>query len=311
MSKVRIVLAPKNSLLLLPLVNEMLAPYDVDITVNETALPFTKEQTILKCSDAEAIMSELEILDEEVLSQCKKLRYISKFGSGTDNIDIEYAKKNGIEVRRAAFANNVSVAEMAIALMFVLFRGLYFSINSVKNKQWERIFGNEVFGKTAGIIGMGAIGRETIRMCAGLGMHVIVFDSFCNDSDFVSRYNIKKAETMEDVLMQADVVFLHVPLLPETRQMINDNTLRLMKSTAYLVNTSRGGLIDEEALYRALKDGVIAGAGADVFSKEPPDPHPILDLDNFILAPHNAAYTKEATEKCIRITTQNLIDMLF
>ena len=131
-----------------------------------------------------------------------------------------------------------------------------------------------------------------------------------NDDEFFQQYSVHKT-VQDEVLKNADVVFLHTPLLPETEYMINDKTLALMKPTAYLINTSRGGLIDEDALYRALKNNVIAGAGTDVFSKEPPDEHPLLELENFVLAPHTAAYTEEAIARCVKMSTQNLIDMLF
>ena len=310
MERVKIVFAPKSFSTMLPTVKEMLKDYDVEYVVNTTDQPFTKEETIKYCADADAIMSEIEILDEEVLSHCKKLKCIAKFGSGTDNIDTAYAKEHGIEVRRAAFTNNESVAEMAISLMFIMMRGLYPAINSVKNGQWNRLLGNEILGKTAGVIGMGAIGREVIRMCHGLGMNIIANDPFYDDEKFMEKYAVNKMER-DEVLKNADIIFLHTPLLPETEGLINDETLKMMKSTAYLINTSRGGLIDEEALYRALKDGVIAGAGVDVFSKEPPDEHPLLGLENFVLAPHTAAYTKEAIDRCVKVSTKNLIEMLF
>ncbi len=293
--------------------DELLKDYEeLEIVMNTTGRTLTEEEMIDQCSDIDGIIVGIDPMSEKVLKSAKNLKAISKYGAGLDNIDLDAAKELGIKVDRAVATNAMSVAELAIGLMFVASRSIVPTATSVKNGGWDRgkNAGNELYGKTLGIVGLGAIGREVARMAKGIGMNILGYDPYFDNQEFTDRYEISMVE-LEDLLKNADFITLHLPLTEETEHMINKDTLSIMKTSAYLINTSRGGLVDEDALYDALIDGVIAGAAQDVFSEEPPKGgHKLLDLPNFVLTPHIGAYTKEATERMVMQSTQNLIEML-
>ena len=281
-----------------------------EIVANTTGKTLSEEQMIEMCGDAEGLIVGVDPVTGSVLRGAKKLKAISKYGAGLDNIDLKTAKELGIAVDKAAGANAESVAELAVGMFFLLARNISAAVKSVKSGGWERIRGVELRGKTAGIIGLGHIGREVARMAVGLGMKITAYDPYINAEDgFIKKYSIKFAGR-DEVIKEADFLTLHVPCVEETKHMINGNTLSMMKEGAYLVNVSRGELTDEAALYEALKSGRLAGAAQDVFSKEPPGKHPLLELDNFILTPHIGAYTKEANVNMAVSSTENLIRML-
>lgn len=215
----------------------------------------------------------------------------------------------GIKVEKAEGTNSTSVAELTVGMFFVMARNMFMSINSVKNNGWERVIGCEITGKTLGIIGLGHIGREIARICHGIGMNLIAFDPYMKDDEFTKKLNITMMD-FDDALKNGDFISLNLPLTAETHHIIDYNKLALMKNTAYLINTSRGELVNENDLFTALKQGVIAGAAEDVFSKEPPGEHRLLTLDNFILTPHIGAFTREATKKMVVKSVQNLIRMV-
>lgn len=288
----------------------LLKEHGFEIIVNTLGKTFTEEQMMEQCADVDGIIVGIDPITEKVLRNAKRLKAISKYGAGLDNIDLKVAEELGIKVDRAAGTNAVSVAELAVGLFFTLARGIPAVWRNVRGGGWDRVRGVELLGKTAGIIGLGNIGREVARMASGLGMYVIGYDPYVNPGDeYISKYSIKLME-IADVIKNADFLSLHVPLTEETRHMINTSTLKTMKPSAYIVNTSRGELVDEEALYEALTSGIIAGAAEDVFSKEPPGEHKLLTLDNFILTPHIGAFTAEANVKMAEKSAVNLINML-
>ncbi len=278
--------------------------------INDTGMAFTEEQMIEKCAGADGIIVGIDPVTEKVLKSSHKLRAVSKYGAGLDNIDLEAARKLGISVERAAGTNATSVAELAIGLMFTLARDIPYSAGSTRKGGWDRKKGVEITGKTLGILGLGCIGREVARMADGLGMKISAYDPFVNANDVnIIRYGIEMTG-VEEILRNSDFITLHMPLTDETKHMINRKALEKMKSAAYLINTSRGELVEENDLYNSLVNGVIAGAAEDVFSKEPPGEHRLLSLDNFILTSHIGAFTKEANEKMAMASAVNLLRML-
>ncbi|MGF9714761.1 phosphoglycerate dehydrogenase [Paenibacillus naphthalenovorans] len=283
-----------------------------EIIENDTGKTFTEEEIIgLAGEQVVGIIVGVDPLTEKVLSRCRDLKAVSKYGVGVDNIDLKAAEKLGISVESAVGSNNISVAELAIALMFEAARKISVLSANVKNGGWDRVQGIELTGKTIGVIGGGQIGREVAKRAKGLGMFVVLYDPYFNDSEFLRQYGIVLCDSLKAVLAMSDLVSLHLPLKPETKYMINSDTLKLMKPSSILINTSRGELVDEESLYTALKEKRIAVAAQDVFSKEPPSPdEKLLKLDNFILTPHAGAYTAEAVERMALYSTQNLIRML-
>ena len=254
--------------------------------------------------DAEAVIVGVDRIGEVVLSSCPHLRVISKHGIGVDNIDLEAAKKRGIVVANAPGTNSESVADMAFLFILSCARHLKLVLEQIQNKKWSSpLLGSELEGKILGIVGLGRIGKGVARRALGFGMKVIYFDPFVEEESF-TRVNL------EELFQIADFITLHLPLSSQTRHLVNEKLLSLMKKEAFLINTARGELVDEEALYRFLKEGRIAGAGLDVLSFEPPFESPLLTLPNVLVTPHVAAYTKEANMKMGRIAAWNVVHVL-
>jgi D-3-phosphoglycerate dehydrogenase len=254
--------------------------------------------------DAEAVIVGVDRIGEVVLSSCPHLKVISKHGIGVDNIDLEAAKKRGIVVANAPGTNSESVADMAFLFILSCARHLKLVLEQIQNKKWSSpLLGSELEGKILGIVGLGRIGKGVARRALGFGMKVIYFDPFVEEESF-TRVNL------EELFQIADFITLHLPLSSQTRHLVNEKLLSLMKKEAFLINTARGELVDEEALYRFLKEGRIAGAGLDVLSFEPPFESPLLTLPNVLVTPHVAAHTKEANMKMGRIAAWNVVHVL-
>lgn len=253
--------------------------------------------------DAEGVLVGMDRVGEVVLSRCPNLKVVSKHGVGVDNIDLKAAQKYGVVVANAPGTNSVSVAEMAFTLILTLARQLPYFFEQVKKKDWGATrFGLELEGKTIGIVGFGRIGKTVGQFANAFGMKVLFFDPFISTD--VSSY---QKVTLEQLFREADFITLHAPLSDETREMVNDKLLALMKKEAYLVNTARGELINEEALYRSLKENRIAGAALDVFTHEPPFESPLFSLPNVIATPHISSHTREANLKMGNIAAENII----
>lgn len=245
----------------------------------------------------------LDICDSSVIERADRLRVISRYGAGVSEIDLEAASERGIAVTNAPGANALAVAELAIGLMFCLARGLPKSITSARENLWQRPLGWELTGKTLGLIGLGAVGREVATRARALGMKVIAFDPF-------SKLEGIPMLELEEILEQADVISLHAPLTPETNHLINYKRISRMRDGAILINTARGGLIDEVALEQALQSGKLAGAAADTLEEDPPEDHPLLQLENFLYTPHIGANTIQSVERTGLMAAQNLIAIL-
>lgn len=270
-----------------------------------------KEIIEIAKQDVVGIIIGVDPLPASVLEQLKDLKAIAKYGVGMDNIALDKAAQLGIKVKNASGTNNVSVAELTIALIFALARWIPQNSAHVKEGKVNRISGFELTGKRLGLVGGGMIGREVAKRARGLEMQVSIFDPYFKDKNFLEQYGIDTPDTLDTLLEESDILSLHVPATPETRQMINKSSLAKMKSSAILINTARGELVDEEALYDALASGRIAAAAQDVFSSEPPSmDEKLLKLDNFILTPHIGALTGEAGEKMALASTYNLLEML-
>lgn len=291
-----------------PLLEDM----GLEIIENRTGRTLTEDEIIkLAHTDVVGIIVGVDMLSERVLKNCHHLRAISKYGVGLDNIDLVAAEKLNIKVKNAAGSNNISVAELTLALMFEAARRVSAMSASVKSGSWERTMGMELTGKTIGLIGGGQIGKEVAKRAKGLSMNATIFDPYFKDFAFLKKYQINLCESLPETLRFSDIVSLHLPLTDNTKRIINSRTLGMMKSSAILLNTSRGELIDEEALFAALSGKVIAFAAQDVFSAEPPSPgEKLLTLDNFLLTPHAGAYTAEAIERMALYSTHNLIELL-
>lgn len=282
----------------------------IDVHYNDTGLAYDHETFKKLAKDADAIIVGVDKMDADLIKSCPKLKVICKFGVGTDNIDLEVAKEKNIYVGRTIGSNSRSVAEHVVALMFADSKNIYRSINEVKEGSWNKYTGSELEGKTVGIIGFGAIGKEVAKMCHGLGMNVNVFDMFDITEDTLKEYHAKKVE-FANILETSDYLTLHVPLTEDTANMINYETMKTMKPNSCIINTARGGIVSEEDLQRALKEQVIKSAYFDVYSEEPPHQDDLLiKMNEFALTPHVAARTMESEYRTCVMSSQIILEQL-
>lgn len=280
----------------------------------QIVLPSDTSQEALEAAvqDVEAIiLRTTSAVTPEVIAAAPKLKIISRTGAGVDNVAVDAATERGILVCNLPRVNALSVAEHAVSLMMSLAKDLPAMDRAVRGDRWkERNAGAavELEGKTLGIVGMGGIGSLVAGKCsAGLGMKILAYDPYVRDQFGDKDYEF--APSLEDLFARADVVSLHCPNIPETKGMVTRDLLFAMKPNAYFINCARGEVVDEEALIDLLKERRIAGAGLDVFSREPPGAdNPLLGLDNVILSPHSAALTQEATVRMSTEAAQAVID---
>lgn len=242
----------------------------------------------------QGIVVGMDDFGEEALNRATSLRFVLKYGVGTENIDKEAAKRRGVKVLNMPGVNNDAVAEMAFALMLAASRRVAEGDRNVRSGQWPRLVGHSLIGKTLGVIGTGAIGCRLARLASGFDMRLLGYDPFENAA-FAALGG--EYSTLDGVLSAADAVSIHAPLTENTRHLIGSRELSLMRPNAILVNTARGPVVDEEALYLALKAGKIFAAGLDVFEVEPATGRPITTLDNVVAMPHIAASTRDTMEK--------------
>ncbi len=258
-------------------------------------------------SDADALIVRIAKCDRNVIENSPALRVIGRTGVGYDSVDVEAATKAGIPVVITPGANNLSVAEHAVGMMFAVAKNFVEAQNEMKKGNWEIRYAKKAFelkGKKVGFIGLGAIGRQTQKLCKAIGMETFGYDPYIS-RESMEAMGCEYYEDYRELLRVCDIISIHVPLVEATRGMIGRDELALMKKTAVIINCSRGGIIDEEALADALNRGSIAGAGTDVFEEEPPsEKNPLLCAKNLVYSPHSAAQTKEAVirmaEMCIK-----------
>lgn len=287
---------------------EMLEKHNYEIIRNETGKKYNESQLLNMIEDIDGIIVGLDTISETVLKKAKKLKVIAKYGVGMDNIDLVEAKKLGIKVTFTPGANSESVADFAFSLMLSLSRRVIKLDNMVRSNHWGKIIGSEIYGKTIGIIGTGNIGKGVAMRAKGFKMEVLAYDIY-PDYNFADKYGIKYVDK-NTLLERSDFISLHIPLTEGMFHFIDEKELNIMKKTAYLINTSRGGIVNEEALYNVLKDKKIAGAALDVFETEPPTNNKLLELDNIILSPHCGASTTDATNKMGIMAVQGIVSVL-
>jgi len=283
--------------------------FDVQrIAPEERPLSEEKMVQIVAREMPEVVICGAEPLTRRVLEACPHLSMIMKHGVGVDNIDIETATELKIVVANAPGTNAEAVADLTIAMMLALLRGLYQAVSSTKTGGWDRYVGHDLGALTVGVVGTGRIGLSVIGRLQGFGSNVLAYD-IVHNKDLLTQPNFQYV-SLEHLLRQSDIVTLHAPLAAGTRKMIGRDELGLMKNTAYLVNLARGELVDEEALCEFLQQNRIAGAAVDVYAVEPPQTSPLLRLDNVLATPHIAAYTYESMEHMDRVCAQTIIETL-
>jgi D-3-phosphoglycerate dehydrogenase len=269
-----------------------------ELTVD--VLPNLKRQQFLDAIpeyDAVIVRSATQI-DREAIERGWRLKVVGRAGIGLDNIDVEAATRRGILVVNAPQSNILSAAEHTMALLLAMARRIPAADASLRSGRWERnkFTGVELHGKTIGVVGMGRIGTLVAQRAQAFGMRVVVYDPYVSESR-AAKLGIGLAPALEDLCRESDFISIHLPKTSETRGLLGDKAFAAMKPGVRIVNTARGGIVDEAALLRAHKEGIVAGAAFDVFEKEPPGKHPFFEEPDFVVTPHLGASTEEAQEK--------------
>ena len=284
-----------------------LAPYgSVELHITRAA---DRAELFSRLATAEAIINvrSYTALDDEAFASAPRLKLVSILGTGTDNVDLVAAKQRGITVTNTPGVGAPSVAELTLGLILAVTRGIPVSDVRVRQGTWQHVEGPELEGKTLGLLGLGAIGERVARLGRVFGMRVIAW-SFAHDTARAERLGVELVDR-DDVFRRADVVSVHLRNTPEVRGLVGARELALMQPGAYLINTARGALVDQEALAEALRAGRLAGAGLDVFVEEPlpPERNPFLNLANVVLTPHAGAVTREANARSRAMPVDNII----
>ena len=294
------------------LVSDPLSPQGLDLLAKEVDFEvdikteLTPDELIERIGDYDAlIIRSTTKVTTEVIEAAKRLKVVGRAGVGVDNVDVEAATRHGILVVNTPTGNTISAAEHTLTMMLALARNIVPASVSLKKGEWTRskFTGVELYGKVLGVIGLGKIGSEVVHRAQAFGMETIAFDPYIS-SEAAEKLGIRLVKR-EELLKGADYISIHTPLIPETYHSISTHEIALMKPTCRLINCARGGIIDEAALYIALKEGRIAAAALDVFEDEPPIDNPLLTLENLLVTPHLGASTAEAqTHVAIEIAQQ-------
>ncbi|MGN0093950.1 MAG: phosphoglycerate dehydrogenase [Methanobrevibacter sp.] len=278
-----------------------------DVVVDTTISPEDLLKTI-KEYDGIAIRSRTK-MTAEVIEAAENLKIIARAGVGVDNVDLDAATKKGIMVVNAPESTSITVAEHTMGLMLAVARKIAIADKSTKEGKWEKkLFkGMELKGKTLGVIGMGRIGSQVVKRCQAFEMDALAYDPYLPPE--VAQDMGVELTDLDTVLKNADVITIHVPLTPETNHLISTEQFEIMKENAIIMNCARGGIIDEDALYDALKNDKIGGAALDVYETEPPKDNKLMELDNIVCTPHIAASTKEAQKGAAIIIADEIADL--
>jgi D-3-phosphoglycerate dehydrogenase / 2-oxoglutarate reductase len=272
----------------------------------------TKEDLAQKIGNYDiVIVRSRTTITRDLVEKATKCKIIARVGVGLDNIDTDAAKEQNIRVINAVEGAMNAVAELVIGLMLAMSRDIARADRELRNGNWikKELMGTELAGKYLGIVGLGNIGKRLARLARAMNMNVIGFDVVPIDPEFVKEVGLMKTD-LDTLLQSADFVSLHVPLLDSTKHMINAAKLSTMKKTARIINTSRGGTIDEDALYNAIKSGNLGGAALDVFEVEPAIGHKLATLPNVICTPHIGAQTKEAQSLAANVIAEKIVQIL-
>ena len=270
---------------------------------------FSDDEYTRAVMGSDATLAGGEFYTDKILNDVKRLKIIGRTGAGIDHVDIDLAAKNGIWVTNTPQATSGAVSDMTACLMLCLLRNVPSMANDMKNSKWNQFRGRELASQTVGIIGTGSIGRETIIKIRGFGAKVIAND-IIPDSEFAAQWQVEYVE-LDDLMAQADIVSLHCPLTESTKNLIDERRLRLMKKDAYLVNTSRSGVVDKKALEKILRENIIAGAALDVHDPAPCEPDDVLVmLDNVIATPWTAYNTVESVAAMCITAASDIVAVL-
>ncbi|MDR2572515.1 MAG: phosphoglycerate dehydrogenase [Oscillospiraceae bacterium] len=280
-----------------------------EIVYNPHSRPLTEDELIPLLEGCDGYLAGLDFITEKALNTANNLKVISRYGIGCDRVDLEAAKKLGITVTNTPGANAGAVADLTLGLILAVARAIPMLDHATKQGKWIRKSGIELGGKTLGLLGFGMIGKQVARRATGFGMKVIAYDPFI-DQLYAKEHDVC-LKTLEQVITESDFLSLHLPLTESTQNIIDKNAIEKMRSGAVVINTSRGGLIDESALYQALQSGHLSGAALDAYESEPPDTsRPLYQMPNVVTTPHTGAHTLDATLNMATMAVDNLINVL-
>jgi len=257
-------------------------------------------EELIELHQPDGIIAGVEPLTREVISKAKKLKVISRCGIGLDSVDMDAASEMGITVTNTPDGPTLAVAELTLGLMLALLRRIHISDTSIREGKWERPIGNLLNGKTVGIIGCGRIGSAVARLLKAFGCNVWGYDKYVNINDYMCMV------PFESLIAGADIITLHIPYTEETKNIIGERELVALKKGTFLINASRGGLVDEKALYESLKTGALAGAAIDCFNNEPYEGE-LKELKNVLLTSHIGSYAEEARALQEKQAVDNLL----
>jgi len=293
----------------------MLIPSEVSVDYNDSLTALSKPELIARLRGKDGLICHIiSSIDDEVLAAAPTVKVVANVAVGYNNIDVAAAHRRGVVVTNTPDVLTETTADFAWALLMATARRVVEADRFARSGQWHRwqwdlLWGADVYGKTLGLVGFGRIGRAVARRALGFNMRVLYQDAVRADAAVERELSVSRKE-LEAVLREADFVSLHTPFLPETRHLMNERTLRLMKKSAILVNASRGPVVDEAALVRALQEGWIAGAGLDVFEEEPKIHPGLIPLTNVVLAPHIACASFRGRVAMATLSVRNCLAVL-
>lgn len=284
---------------------KLLTENGIEVVENPHGRPFTREELLQLVSDIDGVVVGVDTWNEEIFSHAPKLKAMARFGVGVDNIDLAAAKAHGISVTNAKGMNSNAVAELTVGMLLGAVRNIPAFNSSIRNGEWDRFMGRDIAGMTVGLLGFGDIAQRVARKLSGFDVRICAYDLYPN-LKAAAELNVEMT-SMDEVLQQSDIICMHLPSLPETRHIMNSENFGKMKDGSYFINTARGALVDETALYAALSSGKLKAAAIDVYEQEPVrSDNPLFELKNLFATPHTAAETYD-TYHSVGLETANAI----
>lgn len=277
----------------------------INYYINDLGRSLNEDEMIDALKDVDGAIVGVDPLNKKVLEAAPNLKAIAKYGVGLDNIDLDYCKEKSIKISKTVGANSNAVADYTFALLLAVARKVVLLDRKARDNDYSKVISTDVYGKKIGVLGLGAIGKGVVKRAAGFGMDIYGYDIY-EDKEFNSQYDIKFT-SVDEILNKCDFVTLHLPLSKDTKHIINKDNLNKCKRDLILINTARGGLVDEKELYEALNTKQILGAGLDVFENDDKPYEKLLDLENVVLGNHTAASTIDATNNMTNIALENLL----
>ena len=277
----------------------------INYYINDLGRSLNEIEMIDALKDVDGAIVGVDPLNKKVLEAAPNLKAIAKYGVGLDNIDLDYCKEKSIKISKTVGANSNAVADYTFALLLSVARKVVLLDRKARDNDYSKVISTDVYGKKIGVLGLGAIGKGVVKRAAGFGMDIYGYDIY-EDKGFNTEYSVNFA-SVEEILNECDFVTLHLPLSKDTKHIINKDNLNKCKRGLILINTARGGLINEKDLYKALSTKQILGAGLDVFENKDKPYEKLLELDNVVLGNHTAASTMDATNNMTNMALENLL----